>query len=89
MDADKQKALEAAGWQVGSADDFLAGAPMDADKMRDAFEAWAKPKGFNLARWVKVESDGQLTPTEYVDADTRAALEGYAAGRKAASPPTT
>lgn len=56
---------------------------MSSDKMRAEFEALAKSEGFDLSTWMRVGDDGKLTPTEYADAETRAAEKAYQAGRKA------
>lgn len=77
MDADKQKALEAAGWQVGSADDFLAGAPMDTDKMRAEFEKWADYNEYRVCR------DNERYDRIETNMVWRAWQAAYAAGRKA------
>ena len=51
MNADKRKALEAAGWKFGSADEFLCERRMsDSDKMRAEFESWAESKCMSLTK---------------------------------------
>ena len=80
MNADKQKALESAGWKFGSADEFLGERPMsDSDKMRAEFEKWAKRNGCDIVQ-AKKKYGYWLFHTHLAWLSWQAA---YAAGQKA------
>lgn len=78
MNDEKRKALEAAGWKFGDAEDFLnEGRAMNAEKMRAEFEKWAEAKNLFIGRYHYENT------WSYADDRTNWAFDAYQAGRMA------